>query len=127
MAIGPRSTTVIYDVFSIYDDKADAFLPPFILPNQNMAKRVFADCVNSDTHQFGANPADYTLFRLGQFDDAAGRFLLDRTKHSLGNGIEFRALDRPRSPEIGTNGQDDSEAPQLSHVQSDAPGKNPAE
>ena len=118
---------MIYDVFSIYDDKADAFLPPFILPNQNMAKRVFADCCNSDSHQFGANPADYTLFRLGQFDDAAGQFLLERTKPSLGNGVEFRSLDRPRSPEIGTNGQDHSETPQLSSVQSDPAGENPAE
>lgn len=98
---------MIYDVFSIFDDKAEAFLPPFILPNENMAKRVFADCVNSDTHQFGANPADYTLFRLGQFDDAAGQYLLDRHKHSLGNGVEFRSIDRPRSPEIG-NGKDQS-------------------
>lgn len=116
---------MIYDVFSIFDDKAEAFLPPFILPNQNMAKRVFADCVNSDTHQFGNNPADYTLFRLGQFDDSTGQFLLDRTKHSLGNGVEFRSFDRPRSPEIGSNGQDHSEAAQLSHVQSNAPGEDP--
>lgn len=96
---------MIYDVFAVHDCKAEAFLPPFILPNENMAKRVFADCVNSDKHQFGANPADYTLFRLGQYDDASAQFLLERTKQSLGNGVEFRSLDRPRSPEIG-NGKD---------------------
>jgi hypothetical protein len=118
---------VIYNVFSIYDEKADAFLPPFILPNANMAKRVFSDCVNSDTHQFGLNPMDYTLYELGQFNDADGQFSLQRTKQSHGNGVEFRSLDRPRSPEIGTNGKDHSETPQLSHVQSDAASENPAE
>lgn len=96
---------MIYDVFAIYDDKAEAYLPPFILPNEKMAKRVFADCVNSDTHQFGANPADYTLFYLGQFDDNNGEYLLQRSKHSLGNGVEFRASDRPKSPELGKNGK----------------------
>lgn len=118
---------MIYNVFSIYDEKADAFLPPFILPNVNMAKRVFADCVNSDTHQFGLNPSDYTLFELGHFDDANGQFTLQRSKQSHGNGVEFRSLDRPRSPEIGPNGKDLSEAPQLSHVQYDAAGENSTE
>lgn len=118
---------MIYNVFSVYDEKADAFLPPFILPNAKMAKRVFADCINSDSHQFGLNPSDYTLFELGQFDDANGQYLLQRTKQSLGNGVEFRSLDRPRSPEIGPNGQDYSEAPKLSHVQSDPPSENPEE
>jgi hypothetical protein len=118
---------VIYNVFSIYDEKADAFLPPFILPNVNMAKRVFSDCVNSDTHQFGLNPTDYTLFELGTFDDANGQFMLQRTKQSHGNGVEFRSLDRP--PEIGTNGKDHSEATrqQVPQLQSDALSENPPE
>lgn len=80
---------MIYEVFSVHDQKADAFLPPFILPRVAQAQRVFADCVNSSDHQFGAHPADYTLFRLGQFDDSSGQFLLERSKQSLGNGVEF--------------------------------------
>lgn len=120
---------MIYNVFSVFDEKADAFLPPFILPNANMAKRVFSDCVNSDTHQFGLNPMDYTLFELGQFNDANGQFTLQRAKTSLGNGVEFRSLDRPRSPEIGSNGKDqnDSEARQLSQLSPDTAGEDPAE
>lgn len=118
---------MIYNVFSIYDEKADAFLPPFILPNANMAKRVFADCVNSDTHQFGLNPSDYTLFELGQFDDSNAQFMLQRTKQSCGNGLEFRSLDRPRSPEIGPNGKAHSEAPHLAHVPSDSASEDSAE
>lgn len=96
---------MLFNVFSIHDAKAEAFLPPFILPNDQMAMRVFADCINSDEHQFGKNPEDYTLFVLGQFDDAAGKFLMQRTKQSLGNGVEFRSLDRPRSPELN-NGKE---------------------
>lgn len=101
---------MIFDIFSVYDEKLEAFLPPFVLVNERMAKRVFADCVNSESHAFGKNPHDYTLFRLGQFDDSDGQLLVERTKHSLGNGVEFRSLDRPRSPEF-SNGQDESIAP----------------
>lgn len=118
---------MIYNVFSVYDEKADAFLPPFILPNANMAKRVFADCVNSDTHQFGLNPLDYTLYELGQFDDSNGQFMLQRTKQSHGNGVEFRSVDRPRSPEIGTNGQDHSEKAQHAQLQPDPASEDSAE
>ena len=80
---------MIYSVFSIYDSKAEAYLPPFILPKQAQAKRAFADCVNSDTHQFGQNPADYTLFELGNFNDEDGQHLLHRANISLGNGLEY--------------------------------------
>lgn len=105
---------MIYDVFTVYDEKAEAFLPPFILPKIAQAKRVFADCVNSDSHQFGANPADYTLFRLGSWDDSNALYLLDRAKQSLGNGVEFRKLDHPISPELGSNGQTDPRQQALS-------------
>lgn len=123
---------MIYCVFSIHDEKAEAFLPPFILPNANMAKRVFADCINSDTHQFGSNPADFTLFELGQFDDSEGQFLLQRTKKSLGNGVEFRSLDRPKSPEIGngTEQETNESVPPLGNVasiQSGSTGQDSAE
>lgn len=95
---------MIYEVFSVHDIKADAYLPPFILPKIEMAKRIFSDCVNSVDHQFGKNPADYTLFRLGTFNDETGQFLLERANQSLGNGVEFRSPDHPISPEL-TNGR----------------------
>lgn len=96
---------MIYVVCSVYDEKAEAFLPPFLLPKVAQAKRIFADCVNSNDHQFGQNPADYTLFRLGEFDDSEGQYLLARAKQSLGNGVEFRKPDHPISPELDNGRQ----------------------
>jgi hypothetical protein len=92
---------MIYYVFSVYDDKAEAFLPPFVLPKEAQALRVFSDCVNSNDHQFGQHPADYTLFRFGTWNDEDGQFLLERAQHSLGNGVAFRKPDHPISPELG--------------------------
>lgn len=76
-------------IFAVHDVKAQAYLPPFILPNAGMAKRVFGDCVNSDSHEFGKHPADYTLFCFGEFIDHETEPFRIETKESLGNGVEF--------------------------------------
>ena len=61
-------------VFSVYDSKAEAYLPPFFLPQSAMAIRTFSDCANSMDHQFGRHPEDYTLFLLGEWDDGTASF-----------------------------------------------------
>jgi hypothetical protein len=60
------------EIFSVFDRKAKAFIPPFFLPNRNMALRVFTDSVNDPEHQFHAHPEDYSLFHLGDFDQESG-------------------------------------------------------
>jgi len=87
---------MIHNIYTIYDEKAAAYLVPFFLPRDGMAKRTFSDCVNSKDHQFGAHPHDYTLFRLGQWDDGSATIELDTHSVSLGNGLEFL---KPSVPE----------------------------
>lgn len=75
-------------LFTIYDEKAEVFLPPFVVPTIGIATRAFSDCVNSDDHQFAAHPSHYTLFGLGEFfDHDATLVIID--KKSYGNGVEF--------------------------------------
>ena len=109
---------MIYGTFSIYDSKAEAFLPPFILPKTTMAQRAFADCVNSPEHQFGANPGDYTLFHLGFFDDENAKFQAHDTPQSLGLALEYIKNDTDplktdafKPTEGQENGKDLSETP----------------
>lgn len=78
---------MIFKLFSIYDEKARAYLPPFILPERGQAIRIFTDCVNSNDHQFGKHPSDYTLFELGTFDDSSSE--ISRQRSAVGNGVEF--------------------------------------
>jgi len=80
---------MIHSIFSIHDAKAHAFLPPFILPRVEMAKRVFGDCVNSKDHQFSQHPEDYTLFHMGNFDDETGEIHPKSTPTSLGLGVQY--------------------------------------
>lgn len=76
-------------IFSVFDSKAEAYITPFFLPNTAMAVRAFTDCVNSESHQFGANPQDYTLFLIGSYNDNDAE-LIPSVPRSLGNGLEFR-------------------------------------
>lgn len=79
---------MISNIFTVHDVKADAYLPPFVYAQLAQAVRTFADCVNKPDHQFGAHPADYTLFHIGTFDDSSAKFE-PTTPISLGNGVEF--------------------------------------
>ncbi len=56
-------------IFTVLDSKAMAYLPPFFLPNEAVAKRIFGDMVTDITHQFGKHPEDFSMYYLGEFDD----------------------------------------------------------
>lgn len=78
------------EIFSVYDTKAHAYLPPFFLHNIEMAKRTFQNCANSTEHTFGTNPEDYCLFHLGSFDDNTGKIKTLSTPQSLGLAQEYK-------------------------------------
>lgn len=75
-------------MFTIYDSKAFAYLPPFFIHREEMAQRAFGEACNSPTHQFGKFPADYTLFKIGVFDDETA-VLVSFAPENLGNGLTF--------------------------------------
>ncbi len=58
--------------FSIFDQKAKAYMSPFFMSEVGMATRSFTDMVNKDDHPLGAHPEDYVLYEVGQFDDSTG-------------------------------------------------------
>lgn len=76
-----------YAMFTIHDSKAQAYITPWFLPEVGQAVRAFGDCVNSDTHQFGLHPEDYTLFEIGEYDDSNGE-CTPTQKLSIANGMD---------------------------------------
>lgn len=95
-------------LFTVYDVKAEVFLPPFFVPTLGLAIRAFADCVNSPEHQFGKHPHDYTLFTLGTFTDHDAEFDL-AGKKSLGNGVEF--IDKDHVDSFGDHDRGQTDPP----------------
>ncbi len=82
-------------IFCIHDVAAGCYLPPFVLHEPAMAIRAFGDCVNSDTHQFGKHPGDYTLFEVGSFDDASCLLVAWPGAKKLANGLELVVVEVP--------------------------------
>ena len=75
-------------MFTIFDVKAQAYLPPWFLPETAMALRTFADCCNSSTHQFGAHPEDYYLYEIATFDNTTAEIDVYKAPKIIAKGPE---------------------------------------
>lgn len=77
------------ELFSIYDEVAQAYIPPFYLHNREVATRAFIQAVNDPNHQFHQSPKDYTLYHLGSWADENAEFEILPQKVNLGTGLQF--------------------------------------
>jgi len=78
-------------IYSVYDSKAEAFLPPFFMRNAQMAIRAFAASVATEGSDFDRFSEDFALFELGSFSDVNASFLIHPTPKSLVTASALRA------------------------------------
>lgn len=64
---------MILQVFSVLDEKAQAFAVPFVLQTRGLATRSFADAAVDPNISISRHPSDYVLYQVGTFDDNSGR------------------------------------------------------
>lgn len=60
--------------FTVYDNKALIYHPPFFAATDGAAVRTFQELVNDSSTSIGRHPADYSLFLAGLYDDQKGMF-----------------------------------------------------
>lgn len=60
-------------IVSIYDRKAEYYLPIWLTENIETAKRQFLNLVNDSETLINKNPEDYIMFQVGVFDDRSGK------------------------------------------------------
>ncbi|MDC3347586.1 hypothetical protein OAW32_03280 [bacterium] len=59
--------------YAVYDRKAEMYSAPFLEIKDGTAIRAVQDIViNNKDHAFAKHPADFSLHRLGEFDDDTG-------------------------------------------------------
>ncbi len=80
---------MILQMFSIFDSKALAYLPPFCMRARGEALRAFMTTLEDPTTQMHKHPGDYTLLHLGAWDDTTGKFNIELNPENLGNGREL--------------------------------------
>ncbi len=81
------------NIYSIYDTASGLYSRPIFSQSDGEAKRSFQDLVNQEDHPVGKHPEDYSIFRLGIFDDVKGSFI-NEDNECLNTGLEAVASSR---------------------------------
>ncbi len=83
-----------FNVYSVFDEAAGTFAPPFILQSDGLAVRTFsAEVNNPKSGVLYQSPGDFSLHRLGTFDDETGVFYGESPVHRLLTGSSCRVDD----------------------------------
>lgn len=77
-------------IYSVYDNVAKLFSQPIYMMNEDVAKRVMNNCVNSEGHNYNLNPSDYELYKIGEFDDQEGT--LEPCQEKIVNLAAFKKI-----------------------------------
>lgn len=76
-------------IFSVYDDKAKAYLPVFQSATIGTAIRAFTQAANEEESPFYKNAADYTLFMVAEIDQDTGVVTPEKTHTNLGKALQY--------------------------------------
>lgn len=74
---------MIVKAFSLFDYKADIYMPPFYCGTLGQAVRSVVEAAADNRSTLGRYPQDFALMEIGQFDDVTGE-LLACNKHNHG-------------------------------------------
>lgn len=87
---------MIQNVYSVYDQAAEAYLPPFFCRTHGEALRMFTSAVRDSDHQFHKHASDYALYHVGTWTESLGS-LEGIPPFHLGNAVEYLTEDGIRA------------------------------
>lgn len=99
---------MLYEMYAIYDSQSQSYNNPFYFLNDNIARRSAADFL-ADDNEISRHPADYTMFKLGQYDPQSGAITVYDTKIRLFGFHEIQPRPQTVVPGKGLPGQMDIE------------------
>lgn len=85
-------------IFTIRDDKAEAYGTPFFMPTRGQAIRAFADLVNDPQSAISKHPGDYRLFLIGAYDPQDAGIDESTTPELLAHGPDFQHHEQSAVP-----------------------------
>lgn len=72
---------MIAKIYAVRDAAVEGFLQPFFSQSHGAAIRSLTDAVNDPKHPFATNARYYSLYHIGDFDDASGIIYSDKPIH----------------------------------------------
>lgn len=85
-------------LFSIYDAKAEFYLPVFQMKSAGEATRAFVASSKNNQTDLGLYPMDFTLVEIGTFDDSNAFVTMYEHKKIIGTALELQALHKQPEP-----------------------------
>lgn len=80
-------------IYSIYDTASATYMRPFFLASDGQATRMFKDIACDAEHEVGRHPEDYSLIRIGIFDDQNSK-ITPEDPECIATALEMVGLDR---------------------------------
>lgn len=81
------------NVYSIFDSASAIYDRPFFMNSDAQAVRSFTDVCGDADHPIGQHPEDYSLVRIGIFDNNNGKLSVE-DKETIITGLEAFARGR---------------------------------
>lgn len=81
------------NIYTIFDQASGSYKRPFAAQADGEVIRIFKDMAMNAEHEIGAHPEDYSLWRIGIFDDNNAA-LVPEDKECLGTALEMVASQR---------------------------------
>jgi len=80
---------MIMKIYSIFDEKAKAYAQPFYMAHDGQAVRGFGDLVADTSTNISKHAVDFTLWKLGEFDDNTGIFCCKKPEY-IAKAVDFK-------------------------------------
>lgn len=77
------------NIFSIFDEKAEAYSTPFFQSHVGQALRSFSDLALDDKASISRHPQDYSLYHIGEFDPCSSHIISYPEPRLLARASEF--------------------------------------
>jgi hypothetical protein len=97
-------------MFTIYDSVSEIYEKPLVARTKGEFLRDFARAVNDPNTTLAQNPADFTCFLIGEWDDVTGAIKMYDAKINLGLASEYKS--NTENPEMGP-----ADSPRLQNVE----------
>jgi len=79
-----------FNFYSIYDNKAKTFGTPFVMQNDDMAKRAFKTIVDKPDNDYHNHSDDFILYQIGTFEDGTASISQTDPIQNLGVASSFK-------------------------------------
>lgn len=80
--------------YTVFDVASGVYDNPFFMQSDAQAIRAFGDIANNLEHPIGKHPKDFTLFRVGTFDNTECELIGDSPPRPLQTALEAQAAHR---------------------------------